>query len=171
MMIRLCIIVAGLTLLSAAAPVPAAAPPLGDAGGLPRLAGRWSCAGAFIRSGKPIKAIIAARYDQAAAALVVHHDDVSPGTYHSIELWTPPAGTARHAAVIADAFSGIRSFTAPGWTDDTLVWTRAAADGAVIETFGYRLTGARTMRVEWHVSRAGKPLELGDWLECRRLDG
>ena len=58
-----------------------------DAPRLAWFAGAWQCAGRFEPSGKPIEASVRFDWNEAAGALVKHHDDRSPNLYHAVELW------------------------------------------------------------------------------------
>jgi len=141
-----------------------------SAAGAPPLAwfaGAWQCAGKFEASGKPIEAQLRFEWSEGSGALVKHHDDRLPNSYHAIELWgaNGPAGLA---ATIVDTFSGTRLFASPGWANETLAWTRMA-DGKPVERFTYAREGQDRLKVEWATSKDGSTFKLGDTLFCERL--
>ena len=146
-------------------PVSNPAPP----GGLGRLAGHWSCAGHFISNNGPIAGELSMEVDAPTGALIVRHDDVAPGAYHALEVWTPNKTGPGLRAAISDRFSGMRWFEASGWSGDRLTWVRWEGTMAA-EQFEYGLTGADEMRVDWSVARGGT-MKLGDTLTCRRAKG
>lgn len=153
-------VIAALALLAAAQPVGAPAADRFDA-----LVGSWACRGHFIKSGSPLASRLAIERDPGTQALVVHHDDLPPTNYKSLETWTMLADGSFRAAVASAG--NMRWYTATGWQGDTLAWTRS--DGAApVDQFAYILTGPGKMRVDWSISRGGGPLTLGDTLDCAR---
>lgn len=133
--------------------------------GLTRFVGNWSCKGNFTSNGAPIAANLAIQSDEPSGALIVRHDDASPGAYHALEIWMPnKAGTGARAA-ISDQYSGMRWFESPGWVGSTLTWTRME-NGAAAEQFAYEIKGD-SMQVAWSRVRDGAMI-LGDTLMCRR---
>jgi hypothetical protein len=100
--------------------------------------GRWTCDGRFVSSGKEVHSTLAMAEDAPSGALIVHHDDVAPMTYHSLEVWSRDAtGPGLHASII-DKYSGMRVFESPGVGLDGLIWTRYD-DGVPKERFAYVL--------------------------------
>jgi hypothetical protein len=155
------LVIAALALLAASTqPVAAPAADRFDA-----LVGVWICRGHFIKSGNPLASRLVIARDAGTMALVVHHDDLPPTTYKSLETWTMLADGSFRAAVASAG--NMRWYTATGWQGDTLAWTRSEG-AAPIEQFAYTLTGPGKMRVDWSVSRGGGPLTLGDTLDCAR---
>jgi len=154
-------VIAALALLAATAQ-PAAAP---TADRFDALVGAWTCRGHFIKSGSPLASRLAIARDAGTQALVVHHDDLPPTTYNSLETWTMLADGSFRAAVASAG--NMRWYSATGWQGDTLAWTRSES-AAPVEQFAYTLTGPGRMRVDWSVSRGGGPLTLGDTLDCAR---
>jgi len=134
--------------------------------GLERLVGHWSCAGHFIANGASIAGELAIEADLRTGAVIVRHDDLAPGAYHALEVWTPDKSGPGFRAAISDRFSGMRWFEASGWSGDSLTWVRLEG-GATAEQFEYVLTGPDDMRVDWSVARGGA-MKLGDTLACRR---
>jgi hypothetical protein len=55
---------------------------------LEKFIGHWSCKGNF-SNGAPIAAELSIEADTRTRALIVHHDDLPPGGYHSLEVWMP----------------------------------------------------------------------------------
>ena len=132
------------------------------------FAGRWHCAGKFESNGKPIESRLRFDWDEAAKALVKHHDDEPPNAYHAVELWG--ATGTQLAATIVDAYSGTRIFSSAGWTQASLTWTRTV-DTRPVERFAYARESEDRMRVDWSTSRDGVAFKLGDSLACERQAG
>lgn len=153
--------IAALALLAASAQ-PAATPP---ADRFDALIGTWSCSGHFIKSGAALASRLVVTRDAGTAALVIHHDDLPPTGYKSLETWTMLADGSFRAAVASAG--NMRWYDAAGWQGDTLAWSRSEG-GAPVEQFAYTLTGPGKMRVDWSIARGGGPLVLGDTLECAR---
>ena len=145
----------------------AAAPASAQAGELlARFAGTWSCKGSFASNGAPIAADVSMQSDERSGALIVRHDDIPPGAYHALEVWTAnKSGTGARAA-ISDKYSGMRWFESPGWVGSTLTWTRLE-NGLAAEQFAYEFKGD-TLQVTWSIMRDGA-MRLGDTLACRRI--
>jgi hypothetical protein len=134
--------------------------------GFDRLIGRWSCAGAFVTSGKPIASSIAFARDPSTGALIVRHDDTAPNVYHALEIWTAGQGATPFRAAIANS-GGMRWFASEGWSGDRIAWSRSE-HGAPQERFVYALAPGGGLRVEWWIARGATPFALGDRLQCRR---
>jgi hypothetical protein len=131
---------------------------------LARFAGHWSCKGSF-SNGAPIAADLSVEADAPSGALIVRHDDVPPGAYHSLEVWMPnKTGTGLRAAV-SDKYSGMRWFESAGWSGSTLTWVRLE-DGAAAEQFAYEFK-ADALQVQWSVAREGA-MKVGDTIACHR---
>lgn len=154
--------IAALFLLAASAQ-PATATVGGDR--FDALVGGWTCKGHFIKSGNPLASRLAIVRDPGTLALVVHHDDLPPTTYKSLETWTMLADGSFRAAVASAG--DMRWYSATGWQGDTLAWIRSEG-AAPVEQFAYTLTGPGKMRVDWSIARGAAPLTLGDTLECAR---
>ena len=153
--------IAALALLAASAqPVAVSAADRFDA-----LVGGWTCRGHFIKSGSPLASRLVITRDAGTMALVIHHDDLPPTTYKSLETWTMLADGSFRAAVASAG--NMRWYSATGWQSDTLAWTRSEG-AAPVEQFAYTLTGPGKMRVDWSIARGGGPLALGDTLDCVR---
>jgi len=129
--------------------------------------GHWHCEGRFIASGKAIVSELAMGVDAKSGIFVVHHDDAAPMEYHSMEIWTSNRADAFLYSAVVDKFSGLRVFRSPALHDGELAFSRSE-NGAVVEEFRYALTAPGTLRIDWSVVRAGKPLAPGDTLACRR---
>jgi hypothetical protein len=93
----------------------------------------------------------------------VHHDDVPPGGYHSLEVWMPDKSGAGLRAALSDKFSGMRWFESTGWSGDALTWVRTE-NGVPVEQFAYEFKAA-TMQVQWSIVREGV-MKVGDTLNC-----
>ncbi|MGN6817424.1 MAG: hypothetical protein ACTHJR_01995 [Sphingomonas sp.] len=128
------------------------------------LIGSWTCHGHFIKSGAPLASRLAIARDPGTATLIVHHDDLPPTTYKSLETWTMLADGSFRASVAS--IGAMRWYGAAGWQGDTLAWSRSEG-GAPVEQFAYTLTGPGKMRIDWSIARGG-PLVLGDTLDCVR---
>src|ERR1700722_17523028 len=72
-----------------------------------QFVGHWSCKGTF-SNGTPIAGELSIEADAPSGALIVHHDDVAPGAYHSLEMWMPNKSGPGLRAAISDKFSGMR---------------------------------------------------------------
>jgi hypothetical protein len=131
---------------------------------LTKFVGRWSCKGNF-SNGAPIAGELSMDADAPTGALIVRHDDVAPGEYHSLEIWMPNKSGAGLRAAISDKFSGMRWLESAGWTGGALTWVRTE-NGAPIEQFTYDFK-ADTMQVQWSIVRDGV-MKLGDTLRCSR---
>lgn len=135
--------------------------------GLDRFVGSWTCSGHFVPSNRPISATLAITRDPSTDAIIIRHDDVAPGRFHSIELWTANRPSLGFRASVADNFTGTRWFVSPGWDGDVLRWSRPDTDKPT-EQFVYTAVGQDRMRIDWNIVRGANPLTLGDTLDCRR---
>ncbi len=138
-----------------------------DTQALQSLTGTWHCAGHFVSNGASISSTIAFEWNEAAHALLVHHDDTAPNSYHAIELWAASKEAGEYRNSIVDAYSGMRWFTSPGLAGTALSWTRMD-QGQAKERFVYSRTGPASMTVDWLVAKDHVNLVLGDTLECQR---
>ena len=150
-------------LLPAAAALPAA-----DLGASPfeYFSGHWDCAGHFA-NGAPIKSTIAFAWQESTQTLHVQHDDLAPNQYHAVEIWGLSKASKEYRSTIGDSYSGIRWLTSPGWSGDSLSWTRSEKDKAA-ERFTYSRKSPSQMTVEWFVGKPSGELILGDSLDCTR---
>lgn len=130
------------------------------------LAGTWQCAGQFEPSGKPIEAHVRFDWNEAAGALVKHHDDRPPNAYHAVEVWGTK-GPGRLAATIVDRYGGTRLFASSGWANESLVWTRVI-DAKPVERFVYVRESEDRLRIDWATSKDGSAFRVGDTLSCER---
>ena len=124
--------------------------------------GHWSCKGNF-SNGAPIAAELSIATDAPSGSLLVRHDDLPPGGYHSLEVWTANKSGGGFRAAIADKFSGMRWFESTGWTGDSLTWVRSA-DGVPAEQFAYQFK-AKAMIVQWSIFKDGA-MKVGDTITC-----
>lgn len=149
------------------------APALGDppAGGPPPTSslayfvGTWSCQGVFPSSGKTIASTI--RFAQDGASLLKHHDDLPPNAYHAIELWGLRGTDGRFNAAIQDSLGGVRDFSSPGWSADSLIWT-SAPQVHPQQQFAYTKNSNNSFQVDWRVLKNGSYV-VGDTLTCTRM--
>jgi hypothetical protein len=148
------------TLLMMAALTPALSAQGAD---LAKFVGHWSCKGSFA-NGAPIAGELSIATDAFSGALIVHHDDIAPGAYHSLEVWMPNKSGAGLRAAISDKFSGMRWLESAGWSGNTLTWVRTE-NGVPAEQFAYEFK-ADTMQVQWSVAQGGA-MKVGDTLACR----
>ena len=131
---------------------------------LTKLVGHWSCKGNF-SNGKPIAAKLLIEVDEPTGALIVRHDDMPPGGYHSLEVWMADKTGAGLRAALSDRLSGMRWFESAGWAADVLTWVRMQ-NGQAAEQFAYELKGSR-LQVQWSIARDGA-MKVGDTLACDR---
>jgi hypothetical protein len=129
---------------------------------LAKFVGHWSCKGTF-SNGAPIAGELSIESDALSGALIVRHDDVAPGAYHSFEVWTPNKSGPGFRAAISDKFSGMRWLESAGWSGTTLTWVRTE-NGVPVEQFAYEFK-ADTMQVQWSVAQGGT-MKVGDTLIC-----
>jgi hypothetical protein len=154
------------TAAHAAAPVAAATPPTGPMGPLAGFLGSFACTGTFA-NGTPIQSDVHIELDDKAGVIIKHHDDTAPSAdYHAIEVWTHQADGKRYVATITDVTGGVRQFTSPGLTGNTLTWT-SGAGAAAKEQFVYTTVDSRSFRLDWRVNKAGQ-WKVGDSLTCTR---
>ncbi|ANQ41726.1 hypothetical protein BAR24_09770 [Gluconobacter oxydans] len=132
---------------------------------LPQIEGNWSCEGYFIRNKRPISSDISSTRDVRSGALVLHHDDRAPGSYHSLEVWSASKDGSLKSSV-SDAY-GMRWFTSQGWDGRSLKLNRIE-DGTVVEQFFYEFRDPNTFKIDWAVSRDGNRLTIGDTILCHR---
>jgi hypothetical protein len=132
---------------------------------LTKFIGHWSCKGNFT-SGAPIAGELSIEADAASGALLVRHDDVAPGAYHSLEVWMPDKSGAGLRAAISDKFSGMRWLESAGWDGNALTWVRIE-NAAPAEQFAYEFK-ADTLQVEWSIVKGGA-MKVGDTLRCSRV--
>jgi hypothetical protein len=135
-----------------------------QAADLAKFVGQWSCKGTFA-NGAPIAAALSIEADTPSGALIVRHDDVAPGAYHSLEVWMPNKSGVGFRAALSDKYSGMRWLESAGWSGDSLTWIRME-NGAPAEQFAYEFK-ADTMQVQWSVVRNGA-MKVGDTLVCGR---
>jgi hypothetical protein len=128
--------------------------------------GQWACAGHFA-SGKSIASRMSFESALQGAGLIKHHDDLAPGSYHAVEVWRLPAKDGRFDMVVLDNFGGARHFVSDGWHGAILIWTGDAQVNPA-QRFVYTRLDAGRFRVDWQVSRDGKPFTMGDTLTCTR---
>lgn len=131
---------------------------------LAKFVGHWSCKGSF-SNGTPIAAELSIEADAPSGALIVRHDDVAPGAYHSLEVWMPNKSGAGLRAALSDKFSGMRWLESAGWSGNALMWIRTE-NGAPVEQFAYEF-GADTLQVQWSIAQSGA-MKVGDTLNCGR---
>lgn len=131
---------------------------------LAKFIGHWSCKGSF-SNGAPIAAELSIEADTSSGALIVHHDDVAPGAYHSLEMWMPDKSGPGLRAAISDKFSGMRWLESVGWSGNALTWVRME-NGVPAEQFAYEFK-ADSLQVQWSAARGGA-MKVGDTLACSR---
>jgi hypothetical protein len=127
--------------------------------------GAWSCEGHFA-NGSPIASNITFSWSAPAQALVKHHDDLPPNGFHDVELWTFDK-VGGFKALVADAYSGARAMTSPGWAGDALTWSHSEGPQRS-ERFIYVRLSTDHLRIDWEVSKDGGSFKLGDTLTCKR---
>jgi hypothetical protein len=129
--------------------------------------GRWHCDGSFPSSGKTISSTMRFESDLGGAAVLKHHDDVSPASYHAVEAWAYSANEHHFTAAVTDNFGGVREFTSDGWSNDVLTWSSAPPISPAQQFIYTRLTGT-SMRVDWQLARDGTHYVVGDTLSCKK---
>jgi hypothetical protein len=131
---------------------------------LSKFIGHWSCKGSF-SSGATIAGELSIEADAPSGALIVRHDDVAPGAYHSLEVWMPNKSGVGLRAAVSDKFSGMRWLESAGWSGNALTWVRTE-NGVPAEQFAYEFK-ADTMQVQWSIAQGGA-MKVGDTLNCNR---
>ena len=131
---------------------------------LAKFVGHWSCKGSF-SNGTPIAGDLRIELDAPSGALIVHHDDLAPGAYHSLEVWMPNKSGPGFRAAISDKFSGMRWLETAGWSGNSLTWVRTE-NGEPAEQFAYQFK-SDTMLVQWSIAQGGA-MKVGDTLTCSR---
>jgi hypothetical protein len=129
--------------------------------------GTWSCNGSFPASGKTIASTMRFESDLGGSAIVKHHDDVPPATFHAIEAWNYSAADKRFNDAIADNFGGVRIFVSDGWNGDVFTWS-SAPEVKPMQQFVYTRLSSTSMRVDWQVSKDGTHYVVGDTLTCTK---
>ncbi len=86
---------------------------------------------------------------------------------HAVELWGLSKAAKEYRNTIGDSYSGTRWLTSPGWSGDSLSWTRFDKVKPA-ERFAYSRKTAAQMTVEWFVAKPNGELVLGDSLDCTR---
>ncbi|HEX3950554.1 MAG TPA: hypothetical protein VHW95_11935 [Steroidobacteraceae bacterium] len=132
---------------------------------LTRFMGHWTCMGKF-SNGTPIAANLSITADAPSGALIVRHDDVAPGAYHSLEVWMPNKSGSGLRAALSDKYSGMRWLESNGWMGNSLTFVRME-NGVPAEQFAYEFKSA-SMQVQWSVARNGA-MKVGDTLACSRV--
>jgi hypothetical protein len=97
--------------------------------------------------------------------LIIHHDDLPPAGYHSLEVWTANKSDAGLRAALSDTFSGMRWFESVGWTGDVLTWVRTE-NGVPAEPFAYEFK-ENNLQVQWSIAKGGAK-RFGDTIACNR---
>ena len=143
-----------------------AAPPAVPGDELDYVAGTWSCAGTFARTGAPIEAELRAERSLDGRWLVVHHDDRPPNRYHALAEWSH--GDAGWVASMQDSSGGSRSFRSAGWQGGTLIWEGEA--GAADQRFLYHRRDDATLEIGYD-TRDPAGWQRVDTLTCRRGSG
>lgn len=131
---------------------------------LDKFVGHWSCKGNF-SSGAPIAAELSIEADARSGALIVHHDDLPPGGYHSLEVWMPNKSGAGLKAALTDKFSGMRWLESAGWVAGVLTFVRTE-NGVTAEQFAYEFN-SDILKVQWSTAKDGA-MKVGDTLSCSR---
>lgn len=157
--------IASISTGGAAAAVPRA--PAAPVASLAYFLGSWQCNGSFPSSGKAISSKMRFESDLAGSAIVKHHDDVAPSSYHDIEVWSYSNDDKRFNAFVADNFGGMRRFASDGWHGAVLTWS-SASDVTPIQQFVYTRLTADSMRVDWQISKDGTHYVVGDTLTCSK---
>jgi hypothetical protein len=138
--------------------------------GMPSLdyfLGTWQCNGSFPSTGKAIASTMHFERDLGGAAIVKHHDDTPPNTYHAVEAWNYSAKSQIFNGALTDNFGGVRLFTSDGWHGNVLTWS-SGPGVAPIQQFVYTRISDASMRVDWQISRDGTRYVVGDTLTCKR---
>jgi hypothetical protein len=129
--------------------------------------GKWQCSGSFPSTGKPISSTMHFDRDLNGAAIVKHHDDAPPFSYHAIEVWNFNATEGKFHNGVSDNYGGLRDFTTPGWQDGVLTWTSGPGVEPAQQFVYTRLTDT-SMRVDWQASRDKTNYIVGDTLTCTK---
>jgi hypothetical protein len=130
--------------------------------------GSWDCNGSFPSTGKTIASTILFETDAKLGAIVKHHDDLPPNSYHALEVWVFSATDHQYNSAIVDNFGGVRRFTSPGWVGDQLTWSNTSSERpARAERFVYVKESTSAFKLDWQVSTDGVAYRVGDTLTCK----
>lgn len=132
---------------------------------LTKFVGFWNCKGTF-SNGAPIAAQLSIQADASSGALIVRHDDVAPGAYHSLEVWMSDKSGVGLRAALSDKYSGMRWLQSSGWTGNILTFVRME-DGKPAEQFAYEFKGDK-LQVQWSIAKDGA-MRVGDTIACSRV--
>ena len=154
------------TVIGCAAATPAHAADTGSAT-FEYFVGHWDCAGHFAANGAVIKSVIAFAWQESTQTLHIQHDDLAPNQYHAVEMWGASKAGKDYRSTIGDSNSGIRWLTSPGWSGDSLSWTRSDKNKPA-ERFTYTRKSESQMTVQWLVAKSSGEFVLGDSLDCIR---
>lgn len=105
--------------------------------------------------------------DLSGAAIVKHHDDTPPFSYHAVEVWNYDGTGRKFNAAVVDNYGGVRDFTSDGWQDGVLTWTSSPAVRPG-QQFVYTRLSDTSMRVDWQASHDGTQYIVGDTLTCTK---
>ncbi|MDB4915749.1 MAG: hypothetical protein JWM95_3393 [Gemmatimonadetes bacterium] len=133
------------------------------------FAGKWSCEGKF-SSGAPIAADVVFAPALDGKWLSYSHVDRLPGRFKMNSYWGLDAATKGLVSAGADNGGGLRIFRAPGWTDGTVTFERAALGDSLTrhERFIYKKESESTFRMTYEVSARGAWF-MGDFVVCSRM--
>jgi hypothetical protein len=127
--------------------------------------GTWSCSGTFPATGRAILSMLVFESDLDGAGVVMRQDDMPPNAFHAAFLWGPSADGSL-VSIAQDSSGGIRRFTSPGWTAQTLLW-QSDPNVTPAQRFSYQRLDPNSMEVGWLVLR-GATYRVGDALRCTR---
>jgi hypothetical protein len=141
----------------------AATPPAATS--LQYFIGTWNCSGTFPATGRTIASTLVFESDLDGAGVVMRQDDMPPNGFHAAFLWGPSPDSSL-VSIAQDSTGGVRRFTSPGWSAETLLWQSVPAITPA-QRFSYRRLDPKAMEVEWQVLRGGT-YRVGDVLRCSR---
>lgn len=143
-----------------------------DIQSLAYFVGKWSCAGEFPASHKPISSHIVFAPDLDGSWLTLRWDDNLPNQFHALELWGFDKAARHIINSTYDNFGGMNTYQSAGWIADQLTWgprDLPANSPIASEKYIFDRKSTKEFVYSWEIVR--KPQSqwtVGDTLTCRR---
>lgn len=157
------ILLAGLLLFSATAyaqdksPAPAQEKSPAPVTDLNFFAGKWSCNGKFVKSGKEISADVSFEPVLDGKWIMFRHDDRPPFSYHAIAEWGWDAKKNAFVSTVQDSAGGLRLFHSSGWSGQKLTWDGGdLTDSQPNQRFEFDRLGTDQFKVTYSVQKDGQ---------------
>jgi hypothetical protein len=125
--------------------------------------GRWRCEGVFPAIGKSIASTLKFEQDTASGAVLKHHDDTPPNSFHALEVWRSVKAGGLSDTIVERSGGVYPPFTSPGWNGDTLVWS-SPPGVTPANRYTYVRLSPDQMRVEWSFAKIEGEYKVGDTL-------